>query len=89
MFFFCSVADEESTIEEQEVMEGEADHKAELVDLAKDGISFSSTIATNIFQFTQAILDIVLMLHTVAGMHGNKNGKYFCYLFNTSTLIIG
>ncbi|XP_041792568.1 E1A-binding protein p400 isoform X3 [Chelmon rostratus] len=30
------VADEESTIEEQEVMEGEADHKAELVDLAKD-----------------------------------------------------
>ncbi|XP_029959857.1 E1A-binding protein p400 isoform X2 [Salarias fasciatus] len=28
--------DEESTIEEQEVMEGEADHKAELVDLAKD-----------------------------------------------------
>ncbi|XP_076586590.1 E1A-binding protein p400 isoform X2 [Chaetodon auriga] len=30
------VADEESTIEEQEVVEGEADHKAELVDLAKD-----------------------------------------------------
>ncbi|XP_035514211.1 E1A-binding protein p400 [Morone saxatilis] len=30
------VGDEESTIEEQEVMEGEADHKAELVDLAKD-----------------------------------------------------
>ncbi|XP_060893624.1 E1A-binding protein p400 isoform X6 [Labrus mixtus] len=30
------VPDEESTIEEQEVMEGEADHKAELVDLAKD-----------------------------------------------------
>ncbi|XP_042344775.1 E1A-binding protein p400 isoform X2 [Plectropomus leopardus] len=28
--------DEESTIEEQEAMEGEADHKAELVDLAKD-----------------------------------------------------
>ncbi|KAM9359982.1 E1A-binding protein p400 [Symphorus nematophorus] len=30
------VADEESTIEEQEVMEGETDHKAELNDLAKD-----------------------------------------------------
>ncbi|XP_047447290.1 E1A-binding protein p400 isoform X2 [Mugil cephalus] len=30
------VIDEESTIEEQEGMEGEADHKAELVDLAKD-----------------------------------------------------
>ncbi|XP_044051497.1 E1A-binding protein p400 isoform X4 [Siniperca chuatsi] len=30
------VPDEESTIEEQEAMEGEADHKAELVDLAKD-----------------------------------------------------
>ncbi|XP_074494783.1 E1A-binding protein p400 isoform X3 [Sebastes fasciatus] len=28
--------DEEGTIEEQEFMEGEADHKAELVDLAKD-----------------------------------------------------
>ncbi|KAL7391413.1 hypothetical protein ABVT39_008990 [Epinephelus coioides] len=28
--------DEESTIEEQEAMEGDADHKAELVDLAKD-----------------------------------------------------
>ncbi|XP_063752794.1 E1A-binding protein p400 isoform X2 [Eleginops maclovinus] len=28
--------DEESTIEEQETMEGEADHKAELVDLAKN-----------------------------------------------------
>ncbi|XP_056232161.1 E1A-binding protein p400 isoform X3 [Seriola aureovittata] len=30
------VPDEESTIEEQEAMEGEADHKTELVDLAKD-----------------------------------------------------
>ncbi|XP_070759778.1 E1A-binding protein p400 [Enoplosus armatus] len=30
------VPDEEGTIEEQEAMEGEADHKAELVDLAKD-----------------------------------------------------
>ncbi|XP_045890279.1 E1A-binding protein p400 isoform X3 [Micropterus dolomieu] len=30
------VQDEESTIEEQEAMEGEADHKSELVDLAKD-----------------------------------------------------
>lgn len=36
--YFSSVADEESTIEEQENMEGEADHKAELVDLTKDGI---------------------------------------------------
>lgn len=35
--FFLLVLDEENTIEEQEVMEGEADHKAELVDLAKDG----------------------------------------------------
>lgn len=34
---FLLVPDEESTIEEQEAMEGEADHKAELVDLAKDG----------------------------------------------------
>uniref|UniRef100_A0A672JLC9 E1A binding protein p400 n=1 Tax=Salarias fasciatus TaxID=181472 RepID=A0A672JLC9_SALFA len=34
--FPLSGTDEESTIEEQEVMEGEADHKAELVDLAKD-----------------------------------------------------
>ncbi len=34
---FVLVADEESTIEEQEEMEGEADHKAELMDLAKDG----------------------------------------------------
>ncbi|KAM4746215.1 E1A-binding protein p400 isoform 2-T2 [Anableps anableps] len=30
------VTDEESTIEEQEVMEGDTDHKAELIDLAKD-----------------------------------------------------
>ncbi|XP_026198066.1 E1A-binding protein p400 isoform X2 [Anabas testudineus] len=30
------VPDEESTIEEQEAMEGEADHNSELVDLAKD-----------------------------------------------------
>lgn len=36
--YFSSVADEESTIEEQENMEGEADYKAELVDLTKDGI---------------------------------------------------
>lgn len=36
--FFVLVADEESTIEEQEIMEGEADYKAELVDLAKEGI---------------------------------------------------
>lgn len=37
-FLSCpSVPDEESTIEEQEAMEGEADHKTELVDLAKDG----------------------------------------------------
>lgn len=34
---FFLVPDEESTIEEQEATEGEADHKAELVDLAKDG----------------------------------------------------
>lgn len=40
LFYFSSVADEESTIEEQELMEGEADHNAELVDLAKDGIFF-------------------------------------------------
>uniref|UniRef100_A0A3Q2WT77 E1A binding protein p400 n=1 Tax=Haplochromis burtoni TaxID=8153 RepID=A0A3Q2WT77_HAPBU len=33
---FLLVTDEESTIEEQEGMEGETDHKAELVDLAKD-----------------------------------------------------
>uniref|UniRef100_M3ZIC4 E1A binding protein p400 n=1 Tax=Xiphophorus maculatus TaxID=8083 RepID=M3ZIC4_XIPMA len=31
-----TTTDEESTIEEQEVMEGETDHKAELIDLAKD-----------------------------------------------------
>ena len=29
--------DEVSTIEEQELMEGESDHKSELVDLAKNG----------------------------------------------------
>uniref|UniRef100_A0A673A170 E1A binding protein p400 n=1 Tax=Sphaeramia orbicularis TaxID=375764 RepID=A0A673A170_9TELE len=34
--FLFQVPDEESTIEEQEAMEDEADHKAELVDLAKD-----------------------------------------------------
>uniref|UniRef100_A0AAQ6IC67 E1A binding protein p400 n=1 Tax=Anabas testudineus TaxID=64144 RepID=A0AAQ6IC67_ANATE len=32
----AKVPDEESTIEEQEAMEGEADHNSELVDLAKD-----------------------------------------------------
>lgn len=37
---FLLVADEEGTIEEQEMMEGEADHKAELADLAKDGNYF-------------------------------------------------
>lgn len=37
LFVSSSVKDEESTIEEQEAMEGEADHKTELVDLAKDG----------------------------------------------------
>lgn len=37
---FLLVVDEESTIEEQEIMEGEADHKAELVDLVKDGTYF-------------------------------------------------
>lgn len=31
------VADEEGTIEEQEMMEGNADHKSELADLTKDG----------------------------------------------------
>lgn len=47
--FFSSVADEERTIEEQEIVEGEADHKAELVDLAKDGrFFFNPTIATEI-----------------------------------------
>lgn len=35
---FLLVPDEESTIEEQEAVEGEADHSVELVDLAKDGI---------------------------------------------------
>ena len=34
------VTDEESTIEEQESMEGETDHKAELDGLAKDGMCF-------------------------------------------------
>lgn len=38
---FLLVIDEESTIEEQEIMEREADHKAELVDLAKDGAYFT------------------------------------------------
>lgn len=37
---FLLVADEEGTIEEQEMMEGGADHKAELADLAKDGNYF-------------------------------------------------
>lgn len=37
---FLLVADEEGTIEEQEMMEGEADHKTELADLAKDGDYF-------------------------------------------------
>lgn len=67
--FLLSVADEESTIEEQEIMEGEADHKTELVDLAKDGIFlffFNPTIATKIIQLTQAILDITFMLRTIA-----------------------
>lgn len=36
--FFLLVSDEESTIEEQEGMEGETDHKSELNDLAKDGL---------------------------------------------------
>lgn len=40
---FLLVADEEGTIEEQEMMEGEADHKAELADLAKDGNFFTSS----------------------------------------------
>lgn len=70
--FFFSAADEESTLEEQEVVEGEADHKAELVDLAKDGIFFIP-IATKIL----AILDITFMLHATAGVHRNKNGKYY------------
>lgn len=34
------VTDEEGTIEEQESIEGRTDHKAELNDLAKDGMSF-------------------------------------------------
>uniref|UniRef100_A0A8D2ZLZ1 E1A binding protein p400 n=1 Tax=Scophthalmus maximus TaxID=52904 RepID=A0A8D2ZLZ1_SCOMX len=34
--FYINVPDEESTMEEQEAMEGEADHKSELVDLAKN-----------------------------------------------------
>uniref|UniRef100_A0A3Q2Y0N0 E1A binding protein p400 n=1 Tax=Hippocampus comes TaxID=109280 RepID=A0A3Q2Y0N0_HIPCM len=36
---FLCVLDEESTIEEQEDLEGAADYKAELVELAKDGIT--------------------------------------------------
>ncbi|XP_054906489.1 E1A-binding protein p400 isoform X7 [Poeciliopsis prolifica] len=35
-FSLEEATDEESTIEEQEVIEGETDHKAELIDLAKD-----------------------------------------------------
>lgn len=34
---FFLVADEEGTIEEQEMMEGDMDHKSELADLTKDG----------------------------------------------------
>lgn len=76
MFFFCSVADEESTIEEQEIMEGEADHKAELVDLFKNGIFyFNPTLATKIFQFEQAILDMNFTMQTIAGVHSNKKAK--------------
>lgn len=40
VFLFHLVSDEESTIEEQEFMEGHIDHKAELNDLAKDGTCF-------------------------------------------------
>lgn len=40
--FFLLVSDEENTIEEQEAMEGETDHKAELNDLAKDGLCFET-----------------------------------------------
>lgn len=42
--WFLLAADEESTIEEQEIVEGEADHKAELVDLAKEGESFRNVV---------------------------------------------
>lgn len=37
VIFFAQVADEEGTIEEQEMMEGDMDHKSELADLTKDG----------------------------------------------------
>lgn len=48
-FPFTVVTDEESTIEEQEDMEGETDHKAELVDLAKDGTYFNLSLYYSLF----------------------------------------
>uniref|UniRef100_A0A3Q3K2B8 HSA domain-containing protein n=1 Tax=Monopterus albus TaxID=43700 RepID=A0A3Q3K2B8_MONAL len=39
IYLFIFAPDEESTIDEQEAMEGEAEQKAELADLAKDGTS--------------------------------------------------
>uniref|UniRef100_A0A3B5MA99 Uncharacterized protein n=1 Tax=Xiphophorus couchianus TaxID=32473 RepID=A0A3B5MA99_9TELE len=41
-FFWSNIEQEESTIEEQEVMEGETDHKAELINLAKDEMSLDA-----------------------------------------------
>ncbi|XP_028312261.1 E1A-binding protein p400 isoform X2 [Gouania willdenowi] len=46
--------DEENTIEEQEIMEGNADHKAELVDLAKDA---EMPLEVLIKQYTGAYAD--------------------------------
>lgn len=52
---FLLFPDEEGTIEEQEFMEGEADHKAELVDLAKDGTYFLWYSLVHNMQYIQFI----------------------------------
>lgn len=61
LFLFFLVPDEESTIEEQEAMEGEADHKAELVELAKDGtylLNFFVYVKSWVTWATQHILTL-------------------------------
>lgn len=61
--FSLVVADEESTIEEQEVLEGEADHKAELVDLAKDGTDSLSCICERLLKCCNGTLHNEILLY--------------------------
>lgn len=64
MIFFVLVADEEGTIEEQEMVEGDMDHKSELADLTKDG--------NNVLYFLDVFVDLWEKIFIICHQHYTK-----------------